>query len=821
VLLSAYALVLSRYTGDEEVVIGTPIAGRSRTEIEGLIGFFVNTLVLRADLRGEPRFRELLARVRRTALDAYANADVPFEKLVDALNPPRDPGRTPLFQVMFNLHNEPRHPLRLDGLEVGDQLIPGPYSKFDLNLHVAWHDGALLAGFGYSTDLFDAETVEWLGESYQAVLEAIAADADTRIGELDVLGPVQRCVASAEAARLGPGDGSPEIAVATAAQETLATQFAGQVSRNAGRPAVCWGSGAGEQWSYSQLDERARAVAHRLIAAAGTGAGRVALLLGHDAVMVAGLMGCVQAGKAYVPLDPYAPRVRNEAVLRHAGVQAIVCDTTRLRAAPWLHETALPLVLADEVPATIPGPVSAAADPQDPAYLLMTSGTTGTPKGVAQSHRNVLGQVGTWSRQLAINANDRLSLFAGYGYDAAVQDIFGALLNGASVHLLDLRGGASAPELVDRIATEGISILHATPTVYRYLFGGRVTCQQDLGAVRLVVLGGEEGRRSDLELFKVRFRRGARLINGLGLTESTMALQYIADHDSRILGDKLPVGRPVPGNRVVLLDGAGQPNALKGEIALYSPHLAGGYYRDEALSAARFPVREGERWLLTGDLARRLPGGQLLHLGRKDRQVKLRGIRVEPAEIETVLRGLTAKDCIVSAREHDEATQFVAYLVSDTAIDTAALRENLRLRLPEYLIPSAFVTLSVLPRLPNGKVDEKALPPPDSRPASVTMPPRTEIERRLAGLWAGVLKRDAIGIHDDFFALGGHSLLATRLIARVRDAFGLEVPLISLFESPTIAGLAAAIERTANLAPDPAMPALRRRPGQTAGTGGR
>jgi acyl carrier protein len=201
--------------------------------------------------------------------------------------------------------------------------------------------------------------------------------------------------------------------------------------------------------------------------------------------------------------------------------------------------------------------------------------------------------------------------------------------------------------------------------------------------------------------------------------------------------------------------------------------------------------------------------------------VKLRGIRVEPAEIETVVRELTAKDCVVSAREHDEATQLVAYLVSDTAIDTAALRENLRLRLPEYLIPSAFVTLSVLPRLPNGKVDEKALPAPDTRPASVTVPPRTEIERRLAGLWAGVLKREAVGIHDDFFALGGHSLLATRLIARVRDAFGLEVPLVALFENPTVAGLAGAVERTASLAPDPAMPALRRRARPAPGAGGR
>jgi amino acid adenylation domain-containing protein len=814
VLVSAYAALLSRYTGDEEVLIGTPIAGRSRTELEGLIGFFVNTLVLRTDLRGAPRFRELLARTRRAALDAYANAEVPFERLVDALNPPRDPGRTPLFQVMFNLHSEPRHPLRLAGVEVHEQALPSPYSKFDLNLHVALHDGALVAGFGYNTDLLDAQTIEWLAESYEKLLAgvaAITASADVPVGELDLLGPAQGAVAAAEAARLTPGQGA---AVPIESGGTLAARFAAQAQRHGGRPAL---GGAGGQWSYAALDERARAVAHALLAQAGARAGRVALLLGHDAVMVAGLLGAVLAGKAYVPLDPYAPRARHEALLRDAGVQAIVTDGARLLAAAWLRESALPVVLADAPSAPATGARLPQSQPQDPAYLLYTSGSTGRPKAVVQSQRNVLGQVDTWCRQLAITADDRLSLFSGYGYDAAVQDIFGALLNGASVHPLDLRGGDSAPELVDRIAAGGITILHATPTVYRYLFGGRVTCQQDLSAVRLVVLGGEEARRSDLDLFKVRFRRGARFVNGLGLTESTMAFQYVADHDTRTLGDRLPIGRPVPGNRFVLLDEAGRPDAWKGEVALYSPHLAEGYHGDEALSAARFPVRDGERWLLTGDLARRLPDGQLLYLGRKDRQVKIRGIRVEPAEIEALLAEATGEAAVVVAREQDEGTQLVAYVVTSRPLDEPALRASLRARLPESLVPAAFVPVPALPRLANGKIDLDALPAPDARPAQLAVPPRNEIEQRLAGLWSGVLKREDIGVHDDFFALGGHSLLATRLIARIRDAFGLEVPLIALFESPTIAGLAVAVERTARTVCDPAMPALRRRARQAAG----
>ncbi|MFO1356633.1 MAG: non-ribosomal peptide synthetase [Gammaproteobacteria bacterium] len=540
-------------------------------------------------------------------------------------------------------------------------------------------------------------------------------------------------------------------------------------------------------WSYGELNRRVEQVAARV---AGTGArGAVALLLGHDRVMVAGVLGTLRAGCTYVPLDPHAPRARQEQILAGTGARVVVTDAPRLATAPWLLATGLALVRADEetgVDAPLP-PLP--GDPDAPAYILHTSGTTGTPKAICQSQRNVLGLIGSWSTQLGIGPEDRLGLFSGYGYDAAVQDIFGALLNGASLHLLDLRGGSSAPELVDRIADERLTLLHFTPTVYRYLFGGRVTCGQDLSAVRLVVLGGEEARRSDLDLFRLRFARGARLVNGLGLTECTTVLQYFADHDTRVLGEQLPVGRPVPGVQVRIVG-----DGWQGEMEIDSPWLAAGC---------------GLRYR-SGDRLRRLPDGQWQHAGRTDRQLKLRGIRIEPAEVEAALTACEGiGEAAVLLREVEGEAQLVAYVVAREGFDEAATRRQLRGRLPEYMVPTAFVVVAGLPRKANGKLDEAGLPPPARRQLAVAVPARTEIERLLLALWSGVLGREGIGIDDDFFALGGHSLLATRLIARVRDAFALELPLLALFEAPTVAGMA---ERLAALEPAGVLPPIRRLP---------
>ncbi len=906
VLLAGFATLLARYGGDEELVIGTPVAGRGRTELEGLVGFFVNTLALRVDLQGDPTFAALVGRVRRTALEAFAHAEVPFEQVVEALAPPRSRAWTPLVQVFFAWHNEPRAALALDGIGVEPVVLEGTQAKFDLSLHVAEHDGGIVASFNYDTDLFDEVTVRDLAGSYEQLLREVSRDGGMRVGEVELLDTEQRAAVVHEAARVRPVVTVAAVRECFGGARTLGEAFTAQVARTPQRTAVSWFGESLRRWSYLELHHRAQAVALQLGAVLAPGRAPVALLLGHDGVMVAGLLGAVLAGRAYVPVDPWQPQARLAAVLDDSGACAVVTDTARLAAAPWLRESALPLVLADAAPGT-PGTAQSAGPPdraravsgEAAAYLLYTSGSTGRPKGVVQTHAGVLGQVGQWCAQLGIGMQDRLSLVSGYGYDAAVQDLFGALLSGASLQALDLRGGRSAPELVDVVAGERLTLLHLTPTVYRYLFGGRVTCAQDLSAVRLVVLGGEAARRSDLELFKVRFARGARLVNGLGLTESTMGLQYFADHATRVLGPWLPVGLAVAGTRALVVDAAGRAGSWRGELVLESGYLSAGYHGDAALTAARYrevvpaekvagevaagaaptedggitgeggtgavaagaapteengtPAGEGPVGALpsavgaaraatvagTGDLAvrrlstrdrvRRLPDGQLVHAGRLDRQVKIRGLRVEPAEVEAALvaSGLVGECAVVAVAGEAGEPELAAYVVG--AAPAEALRAALRGRLPPWLVPASFTPLAQLPRLANGKVDRAALPAPvGATPVATPLPehsvgaapaatPATAaIERRLTEIWCRLLGRREIGLHEDFFALGGHSLLATRLIARVRDAFALEVPLLALFESPTIAGLAARLAAGADPAaaggPIPRRPRAPARP---------
>jgi amino acid adenylation domain-containing protein len=780
-LLAAFQTLLARYGGDEELLIGTPVAGRGRTELEGLVGFFVNTLVMRGDLRGNPSFRELLARVKRTALDAYSNADVPFERIVDELKPRRDPGRTPLFQVMFNLHSEPAAEPAFEGLRATRIAVARHTSKVDLSVSLLGHAGGLSATFEYDTDLFDRETIAEMAESYATLLGEVARDAGKRIGDYALLG-----------ARVAP----PGPVFEPFPERTLADRFAAQVAAHGERPAVV---SPDATWTYAELGARARAIGRRVAASAPDGP--VALLLGHDAVMIAGLLGAVHARRSWVPLDPYAPEPRNRRILEDSGATVIVTDASR----DARFGSNLPRVLIGrEKPEPFLPVCQTSTGNERPAYLLYTSGTTGAPKAVVQSERGVLGQIRSWTSQLGLGPADRLTLFSGYGYDAAVQDIFGALLNGASLHPMDLRGGESAPELVDRIAGEGVTVIHATPTVYRHLFGGRVTCAQDLSHVRLVVLGGEEARRSDLDLFKLRFARGARFVNGLGLTESTMGLQYFADHDTRVLGDRLPVGRPVPGTDAFLLG-----DAWQGELVLESDHLALGYHGDAALTAERFPQ---PRRLLTRDRLRRLPDGQFVHAGRLDRQLKIRGIRIEPAEIEAALRNRAGITDAVVLPSADGTAAFVA----GAAGDVAAIRSELRAQLPEAMIPAHIVAMSRLPRLANGKLDRAAL---DAHAAATTEPrhagPGTLAEARVAAIWRELLGCAEVRPDDDFFALGGHSLLATRLVARVHERLGVDVALAAVFAHPVLRAFAAHLEGLgeAGAIPAPIRRLRRRRDG--------
>ncbi|MGI9330939.1 MAG: non-ribosomal peptide synthetase, partial [Gammaproteobacteria bacterium] len=575
-------------------------------------------------------------------------------------------------------------------------------------------------------------------------------------------------------------------------------------------------SSATTRWSYGALVEYSSRVAHGCVEAGVESGDRVGLLAGHDAAAIAGLLGILQAGGAYVVLDPGEPVSRQQAMLSDAGVRVLVSDGPRATAAQSLG---LPVVRVDtQADGRQTAPVGRSVSGSELAYVLYTSGTTGKPKGVMQSQSGLLAQVGRYAASLELTAADRLSLLSGLGYDAAVQDVFGALLSGASLHLLDLRDGRGAGAQVEELGEAGVTVVHATPTVYRHLFGGELDCRHGLGAVRRVVLGGEVARRGDLALFRSRFA-SAVLVNGYGLTECTVGLQWQATAQTAVAGDDLPLGQPVGEVAVRLMSAQGQESWL-GEIQLAGPGLSLGYWADEALTAARFVADEsapGGRWYRTGDRGWRRPDGTLGYLGRQDDQVKLRGRRLELGEVESVLLAYPGLSAVAAGVVRGAAgdDQLVAW-TAGTEVEPQALRAWCRARLPDWAVPGAWVSLPSLPRLANGKVARAQLPAP-SRQAGPERAVRPGLEADLAQLWAQLLGLEAVAPHEDFFALGGHSLLATRLVARIREQFGREIPLALIFSKPQLADFAASVGRISSPSVLPPIPRLPRRGQDKAG----
>jgi amino acid adenylation domain-containing protein len=535
----------------------------------------------------------------------------------------------------------------------------------------------------------------------------------------------------------------------------------------------------------------------------GNGEERIALFFRHGASMIAAMLGALKAGKPYVPLDPAHPASRIEKLVTDSGAAAILTDTDNFSMS---QTEVIPFVENERFDPTPPPPVS----PDAIAYILYTSGSTGEPKGVAQTHRNVLAQVRNYSNNLHLHAGDRLTFVSSYGVDAAVQDIFGALLNGAAVYPVFVREhGIEA--LIDCLVEQEITVFHSTPTIFRHL-ANALTGMECLEKIRLVVLGGEAVYRRDVDLFRAHFPRDCLLVNGYGLTESTVVLQCFIDDKTMLVRDAVPAGYSVDGIEVLLLNDAGQPADVycSGEIVLRSPFIAMGYWRQGHIAA--FPSEGGQRVYRTGDLGRRLPDGSIEFIGRRDFQVKIRGYRIEPAEIENhLLRFPGIKQAVVIAQEYAGEHRLAAYVsISPSgSMDSAEsaesadstnsgqppaddLRRYLARQLPDYMVPSVFTILEELPTTPSGKINRLALPVPEMPDTGFVLP-QAPAEAKLAEIWQEILGVGHIGIQDNFFTLGGHSLLATQIISRVRDEFGIEVPLQQIFETPTIAELASAV----------------------------
>ena len=808
-LLASLKVLLARYTGREDIVVGSPIAGRTRPETEGLIGCFVNTLALRTDLAGDPTFRELLGRVREVALGAYAHQELPFERLVEELQPDRNPSFAPLFQVMFVLQNVPRSERRLHRLTMRHMELEKGTAKFDLGLSVVEGVDGLKGVFTYNTDLFDATTIERLASHFRVLLESIVADPGRRVSALPILTEIERHRLTVQwnaTAREFPRD------------RCIHQLIEEQATRTPQAVALSYG---GDQLTYDELNRRANQLARHLQRLGVGPEVRVGLLLERSLDLAVGLLAILKAGGAYVPLEPGYPEERLAFLLRDAGVTVLVTCTELSAGLRSLSSSRIGLVCMDRDRASIATAAGAnlpcRTSPENLAYVIYTSGSTGASKGVAVPHRAVVNLSHTVAREYRISGHDRVLQSSSLTSDFSVEECFPAWMSGATVVLrppAPMLTGADFTELLDA----GRISLTLLPTAFWHSWVQELhLSRRPLPAtLRLVSIGGETVQPAMYALWRELGVRGVRWCNTYGPTETTVEAtlhEPAAGDDGPTSGLDLPIGRPLANTRVYVLDRHLNPvpTGVPGELYIGGEGLARGYLGRAGLTAERFVPdpfsgEPGARLYRTGDRGRYRTDGNLEFLGRFDYQVKIRGFRVEPEEVETALaRHPAVREGAVVAREDTPGDRrLVAYVVpaGDQALGSGELRSFLRDRLPEPMVPSAFVFLDALPLTPNGKVDRRALPAPDyTRPDGdeAFVAPRTPIEERVAAIWAAVLKLDRVGVHDSFFALGGHSLLATQVVARLRAAFGVELPLRGLFEAPTVAGLAERLEATTRL----------------------
>ncbi|MFF1950963.1 non-ribosomal peptide synthase/polyketide synthase, partial [Kitasatospora herbaricolor] len=802
VLQAGLAALLGKLGAGSDVPIGTPIAGRTDEALDDLVGFFVNTLVLRTDLSGDPSFTELLGRVRGDALSAYGHQDVPFEHLVEALNPARTLAHHPLFQTMLTLQNAPLGSFGLPRLRVATDLVPTGTAKCDLTFVLAEQpDADGLSGLvEYSTDLFDEATVAGIVDRWLRLLRAVVADPGRRIGRVDVL--------SAEEIRaLLPADTdrSQELP-----ESGLTALFERQVRADPAAVALT----AGEvTLTYGELNARANRLAHALIARGVGPEELVALALPRSAELVVAVLAVLKAGAAYVPVDPQYPAARIAYLLQDTRPSLLVTTgrTGELPGADQLDRLLLDTADLDGQPDTDP---EVAVGPGRAAYVIHTSGSTGNPKGVVVPHRNVVRLFDTTRELFGFSADDVWTLFHSYAFDFSVWELWGPLLHGGRLVVVDHETSRSPGRFLELLARERVTVLNQTPSAFYQLMQEDAEHPREL-ALRTVVFGGEALEHARLANWYQRHPEDApRLVNMYGITETTVHVTYAALDSSGTAAGQ--VGAALPDLRAYVLDGGLRPVApgVPGELYVAGAGLARGYLNRPGLTAGRFVADPfgppGSRMYRSGDVVRRAVDGGLRYVGRADQQVKVRGFRIELGEIEATLAEHpgVAQVAVLARQDRADDTRLVAYLVpaAGTAPHPADLRGHLRERLPEYMVPSAFVVLDALPLTANGKLDHRALPAPDLAPATASRGPRTPQEQILCELFAEVLGVASAGVEDGFFDLGGHSLLATRLAARIRATLGVEMPLRTLFEAPTPAGLAAAL-----VAAGPARSALARR----------
>ncbi len=772
-LLAGFQVLLARWSGQEDVVVGSPVANRNRLETEPLIGFFVNTLVLRLDLAGDPGFRGALRRVREAVLGASEHQDLPFEKLVEELAPARDGRSTPLFQVLFALQNAAPGTLRFPGLAMEPVETESGLAKFDLLLAIAEAGEGLSATFEYSVDLFEAATIERLADRFNGLLQSVVADPERRVSELPVLSAAERRQVLLT---------WNETATGYPRNTTLPELFAFWAGRTPAAEALRFGA---EVLTYGELDARSNQLACHLQSLGVAPGGLVGVCLERSPELVVTLLAVVKAGAAYLPLDPAYPAERRAWMLEDAGASAVVTRES-------LEADAGRIASLDGDEPVRQGSTDSLA------YVMYTSGSTGRPKGIAIPQRAIVRLLFA-TDYVELGPADRIAHLSNVSFDAATFEIWGALLHGGCLVGIARDVALSPRELAAELGRQRISAMFLTTALFNQVAR---EAPEGFRGLRHLLFGGEA---CDPRWVREVLAKGApeRLLHVYGPTESTTFALWHRVESVPEGAATVPIGRPLANTTAYVLDRRLQPAVpgAPGELFLGGDGLADGYWRRPELTAERFvpnpfarsAAEAGSRLYRTGDLVRHRPDGSVEFMGRADHQVKIRGFRIEPGEIEAALATHPAvREAVVVARENGPGGRRLVAYVASTETSARELRAFLAERLPDYMVPAAFVVLPALPLTPNGKVDRRALPDPEAPAgdAGAYVAPRDREEEILAGLWSEVLGVPRVGAHDDFFELGGHSLLATQLVSRVRQAFGREVALAALFERPTVAGLA-------------------------------
>ncbi|WP_166243333.1 amino acid adenylation domain-containing protein [Paenibacillus turpanensis] len=836
VVQSALAALLSRLGAGQDIPIGCPIAGRNDDAMDPLVGFFVNTLVLRTDTSGDPSFRELLERTRRVNLDAYEHQDIPFDRLVEVLNPARAKGRNPLFQVMLAYQSTPDAEMSMPGLQTSAKLYNVGSAKFDLTLELSEQraaDGSpqgLHGWFEYRTDLFKKSTVKRMAARFLKLLEAVVQEPERSIGRLDLLLPEEWQRVEREWKRAGSPSASALEAAAASAEianptlgalvqaahggHNLASLFEQMAETYAQSTAVTYEN---EALSYAELNEKANRLAHLLIAQGAGPEKVVALAMPRSLDMVVALLAVLKAGAIYLPLDPSYPADRIAYMLEDADPLCVITSSEAASVIP--QESRKPAVVLDDKDTQKALEYSPSANPSDsdrteplkpshPAYIIYTSGSTGKPKGVVIPHHNVIRLFTETDHWYHFGEKDAWTLFHSYAFDFSVWEIWGALLYGGRLVVVPHTVSRSPDEFLRLLAREKVTVLNQTPSAfYQLMQADRENPQVGSQlALRYIIYGGEALELGRLEDWYTRHADDApRLVNMYGITETTVHVSYMAlDRSHAEAGNSSLIGGSIPDLRIYVLDEYLQPvpTGVVGEMHVSGEGLARGYWNRPSLTAERFVADPygppGSRMYRTGDLARLLADGSLDYIGRADHQVKIRGFRIELGEIEAALAKHpgVAQAAVIVREDQPGDKRLTAYIVPEqgAAPEGAELKRFAGASLPDYMVPSAIVQMEVLPLTPNGKLDRKALPAPDLSAELSGRAPRTPQEELLCGLFAEVLGLPRVGIDDGFFDLGGHSLLAVQLINRMREALGVDPGIGILFEAQTVAALAERLE---------------------------